>query len=69
MPTQRKHAATRAADIAQQTLDDRSRTNDLHAGRVVRPTDGIAKRSGAFATRIMSDGFTDAQERCPASSR
>src|SRR3954463_9833160 len=50
MAAQREDAAAGAPDIAEQKLQDRSRANDLHADRVLRPTNRIANSGGLIRT-------------------
>ena len=56
VPAQRHDAAAGTADIAEQALDDRGRTDDLHADRMMRPAHRVAERAGAFAPGVVRDG-------------
>ena len=44
-------AAAGPADVAQQQLEDAGGADDLHAGRVLRPADGVDDGAGALAAR------------------
>src|SRR5580704_7367051 len=48
MAAQGHNAATRPAHVAQQELQNRGATNDLHARGVLRPTHGVANSTGFF---------------------
>ena len=51
MAAQRQNSAARAADIAQQQLQDRRGANDLHALGMLGPADGIADGCGLVRAR------------------
>jgi hypothetical protein len=52
----------RAADVAQQRLDDAGRADDLHAGGVVRPGHGIAPSAGFLPAAVARQRLGDLQE-------
>jgi hypothetical protein len=54
--------SARTADIAEKTLDDGRRADNLHAGRMVGPADRVADRAGALATRIARQRLCDFDE-------
>src|SRR5581483_6587046 len=60
---QRQDATAWSADVAEQELQDRGRPNGLDAGRVLRPTDRVAPRGRAVATRGATDCLGDAVEQ------
>jgi hypothetical protein len=50
----------RHAPIARQTqqqLQDRRRPDDLHAGRVLRPADGVADRARLVRAALLPEGL------------
>ena len=47
----RHDAAARAADVAEQQLEDRAGADHLHAGGVLRPADRVDERGRALAAR------------------
>ena len=62
---QRHDAAAGTTDIAKQPLDDRRGADDLHADRVVRPSDRVAECSGLLAAGIAAPGHRRPEERLP----
>ncbi len=62
VPAQGEDAAAGPADVAEQGLQDRGRPDDLHAGRVVGPADGVAERARALAAGVLGEGLRHAQE-------
>ena len=48
---QGEDAAAGPADVAEQQLQDRRGADHLHAGRVLRPADGVADGAGAVRAR------------------
>ena len=67
--TQRHNATARPSDIAQQALDDRRGTDDLHAEGVMRPAYRVADRARPFAAGVAGDRLADPQERVLAGNR
>ena len=63
MSAQREDAAAGTPDVAEQQLQNRRRPDDLHAGRVLRPADGVADGAGALGARRAAERVGDAQER------
>ena len=63
MPAQGKNSAARAADVAQQQLQNRRRANDLHALGVLRPSHGVADGCGFVRTRGIAKCLGDFQEQ------
>src|SRR5215203_6523706 len=53
VPAQRHDAASGAPDVAEQELEDRRRTDDLHALGMLRPADRIAERRGLLPPRVL----------------
>ena len=56
MAAQREDAAAGTADVAEQQLKDRGGANDLNAGRVLRPADGVADGAGPFRSGGAAEG-------------
>ena len=55
MTPERKNPAAGPANISKQQLQNRGRANDLHAFRMLSPTDGVADRSGPLRTGCSSE--------------
>ena len=55
---QGEDAAARPADVAEQQLQDRRRADHLHAGRVLRPADGVADRRRAVRARAFASSVS-----------
>ena len=55
-------SAARAADVAQQQLEDGGGPDDLHADRLLRPADRIAERGGALPARVLDQRLGDLVE-------
>src|SRR3954454_5032722 len=62
MPTERDDAAAGATDVAEQELDDRGGTDDLHADGVLRPADRVDERARPLAPRVLAERFRDMEE-------
>ena len=62
MAAQREHAAARAADVAEQQLEDRAGADHLHAGGVLRPADRVEERRRALAARVADQRLGHLQE-------
>ena len=62
VPAQRQDAAARAADVAEQQLDDRGGADVLHADRVLRPADRVAERRRALAARVVAQRLGHLEE-------
>jgi hypothetical protein len=60
---QRDDPAARTPDVAEQQLQDRRGADRLHAGRVLRPGDGVRERGRALAAAVAQQQPGDAQER------
>ena len=58
-------AAARAADVAQEELDDGRGADVLHADRVLGPADGVAEGGGALPARVAAQGLGHRQELVP----
>ena len=58
----RHDAAARAAHVAEQQLEDPGGADDLHAGRVLRPAEGVDDRCGPLAPRIRAQELGDANQ-------
>jgi hypothetical protein len=56
MAAQGVHAAAGAADVAQQQLENRGRANDLRAGAVLRPADGVDDGGGLLHVTALANG-------------
>src|ERR687897_3646262 len=56
VPAQRHDAAARTPDVAQEELQDRGRTDDLHALGMLRPADRVAQRRGLLPSRVLGQG-------------
>src|SRR5687768_11275878 len=63
MAAQRQHTAAWTSDVAQQELQDRHGSNDLHADRMLRQPDGVADRRGPIRTRAERVAIGDLEER------
>ena len=55
-------AAARAADVAEQELEDRGAADHLDAGGVLRPADRVDQRRGPLAARVADQRLGDLQE-------
>jgi hypothetical protein len=62
VPAHRHDPATRAADVAEQQLDDRAGADRLHAGRVLGPADGVGEHRRALATGVRDERLGDLEE-------
>ena len=62
VPPQRENPAARAADVAQQRLQDRRRADVLHADSVVRPTHRVDECAGPLASRVALQLLAHPQE-------
>src|SRR5438067_1542158 len=56
---QGENAATRPADVAEKELENGGCTNDLHAGGMLSPADGVADAGGLVRPRCVYQGFGD----------
>ncbi len=54
--TQSINATTGASDIAQQQLQDCGGANDLRAGGMLRPTDGVDDRGSLLHVAVLANG-------------
>src|SRR6202044_925170 len=55
VPAQRHDATARAADVAQQQLQDRGAPDELRAQGVLGPADGISEAGGPVAAGVLRD--------------
>ena len=55
MAAQRVHAAAGTADVAEQQLQHRGRADDLRAGAVLRPADGVDDRGDLLHVAVLAD--------------
>src|SRR5580692_1168651 len=62
MPAQRQDATARAANIAEQQLQNCGRADDLRSLRLLCPTEGVANRTSLLRTGSPAKGFSDFKE-------
>src|SRR5262249_23979242 len=59
MTAQGENSAAGSADISQQQLQNRGRSNDLHSFGVLRPANCVANRSGPLGAGCSSQTMRD----------
>src|SRR6266403_2404997 len=59
MTAQGENSAAGSADISKQQLQNRSRSNDLHALGMLRPADRVANRGGPLRARCSRETMRD----------
>jgi hypothetical protein len=59
---ERHDPAARAADVAEQRLQDRRRADHLGTDGVMRPSDRVAEGAGPFAPAVAGERIGDLQE-------
>ena len=62
VPAQRQDPAARAADVAEQHLQDRRGADVLHADGVLRPADAVDERRGPVPAGVLGDQLADLLE-------
>ena len=62
MPAQRENPPARPPDVAEEKLENRGSADDLHAGGMLRPTDGVTDRRRFVATRSAREDVGDLEE-------
>jgi len=60
---EREDPSSGTADIAKQQLQNRRRSDDLHAHRMLRPADGVADSRGSVGAGRSAEDLRDVEER------